>query len=74
MKHITMLVDKQLITVERTSYMDDKGMKWTGSNFYTILPVQQAIEVFYQQGLSRLKDDAEHHQMAKLLHEQESPA
>ena len=74
MKYVTTLVDKQLITMEHTSYMDDKGMKWTGSNFYTILPVQQAIEVFYQQGLSRLKDDAEHHQMAKLLHEQESPA
>lgn len=74
MKHVTTYVDKQFSTVEHTSYINDKGMKWTGNNCYAILPVQQAIEAFYQQGLSRLKDDAEHHQIAKLLHEQESPA
>ena len=74
MKHVTTYVDKQLSTVEHTSYINDKGMKWTGTNCYAILPVQQAIEAFYQQGLSRLKDDAEHYQIAKLLHEQESPA
>lgn len=42
MKHITTLANKQLITVEHTSYMDDKGMKWNGNNLYTILPIQPA--------------------------------
>ena len=74
MKHVTTYVDKQLSTVEHTSYINDKGMKWTGTNCYAILPVQQAIEAFYQQGLSRRKDDAEHYKIATLLHEQESPA
>lgn len=42
MKHITTMANKQLITVEHTSYMDDKGMKWNGNNLYTILPIQPA--------------------------------
>ena len=59
MKYVTTLVDKQLITVEHTSYMDDKGMKWTGNNCYTILPIQQATDAFYQQAMNRLKEDVE---------------
>ena len=59
MKHIATLVDKQLITMEHTSYMDDKGMKWTGNNCYTILPIQQATDAFYQQAMNRLKEDVE---------------
>ena len=37
MKHVTTYVDKQLSTVEHTSYINDKGMKWTGTNCYAIL-------------------------------------
>ena len=74
MKYVTTLVDKQLITVEHTSYMDNKGMKWNGNNCYTILPIQQATDAFYQQAMNRLKEDVEHQRVAKLLQEPESPA
>ncbi len=74
MKYVTILVDKQLITVEHTSYMDDKGMKWNGNNCYTILPIRQAADAFYQQAMNRLKEDVEHQRMAKLLQELHSPA
>lgn len=74
MKHVTTLADKQLITVGHTSYMDDKGMKWNGNNCYTILPIQQATDAFYQQAMNRLKEDVEHQRVAKLLQEPESPA
>ncbi len=73
MKYVTTLVDKQLITVEHTSYMDDKGMKWNGNNCYTILPIQQATDEFYQQAMNRLKEDVERQSMAKLLQEPKSP-
>ena len=73
MKHITMLADKRLITVEHTSYIDNNGMKWNGNNLYTILPIQQVVDVFYQQEMNRLKEDAEHQRITKLLLEQESP-
>lgn len=49
MKHIPKLADKQLITVERTSYIDNKGMKWNSNNLYTILLIQMAMDHCYQQ-------------------------
>lgn len=58
MKHITKLVDKQLITVERTNYIDNKGMKWNSNNQYTILPIQAAMDYCYQQQMLQLEERA----------------
>lgn len=58
MKHITKLVDKQLIAVERTSYIDNKGMKWNSNNQYTILPIQGAMDYCYQQQMLQLEERA----------------
>lgn len=58
MKHITKLVDKQLITVEHTSYIDNKGMKWNSNNLYTILPIQMAMDHCYQQQMLQLEERA----------------
>ena len=74
MKHITTISDKQLITMERTSYIDAKGMKWNGNNCYTILPIQQAVDVFCQSQLVRLELAAERQNITKLLAERESSA
>ena len=68
------LEGKQLIAVESTSYIDNHGMKWNGNNLYTILPIQQVVDTFYQQQLDRLESTAERQRVAKLLREQESPA
>ena len=54
--------------------MDDKGMKWNGNNLYTILPIQQASDAFYQRQLDKLEQSVKQQQIAKLLWEQESPA
>ena len=72
MKCVTTLVDKQLITMEHTSYMDDKSMKWTGNNCYTILPMQQATDTFYQQKMNCLKEDVERQRIAKRLRKSEN--
>ena len=74
MKHISTLADKQLIAVERTSYIDNNGMKWNGNNLYTILPIQQVVDTFYQQQLDKLESTSERQRVAKLLRKQESPA
>ena len=74
MKHINKLSDRQLIVVEHTSYMDGKGMKWNGNNRYTILPIQQAVEEYYQRQLAQLEELTEHQRVAQLLRERESPA
>ena len=74
MKHINKLTERQFITVERTTYMDANGMKWNGNNLYTILPIQQAADAFYQQHLDMLDLAAEQQRIANLLREKESPA
>lgn len=65
MKHITKLADKQLITVEHTSYIDNKGMKWNSNNLYTILPIQMAMDHCYQQQMLRLEERAFMQQQSK---------
>ena len=74
MKHISKLASRQFISVERTSYIDAKGMKWNGNNCYTILPIQQAVDVFCQSQLVRLELAAERQNITKLLAERESSA
>lgn len=74
MKHIGKLEDRQLISVERTSYLDNNGMKWNSNNRYTILPICQAVDCFYQRQLAELDLAAERQRIAKLLSAGESPA
>ena len=47
-KSISTLLEMGLITVERSSYFDKRGMKWKGNNLYTILPIGVAMDAFYQ--------------------------
>ena len=74
MKHINKLAERRFIAVERTSYMDSNGMKWNGNNLYTILPIQQAMDAFYQRQLDRLDVAAEQQRIANLLRKRENPA
>ena len=67
MKHINKLVDRQLIAVERTSYIDDKGMKWNGNNCYTILPIRTAVAAFHQKQMDELEESVEQQQITSFL-------
>lgn len=62
---ITVLLDKGLIAMEHSSYFDQRGMKWTGNNLYTILPTRQAVDVFHRQQLLQLEMDAERRRVRK---------
>lgn len=74
MKHIAKLEEWQFIKVERTSYIDDHGMKWNGNNCYTILPIRQAVDCFHQRQMARLDQVTERQRTAKLLAKRETPA
>lgn len=67
MKHIAKLADRQLITVEHTSYIDDKGMKWNSNNRYTILPVRDAMDCCYQRQMLLLDEQQTWRQVQQLL-------
>lgn len=58
-KSINTLLKMGLIAVEPSSYFDQRGMKWTGNNLYTILPTQAAVDQFHQRQLYQLELDAE---------------
>ena len=70
MKHVTKLADRKFITVEHTSYIDDRGMKWNGNNCYTILPIRAAVEAFHRKQM----EEAVEQQIAGFLAEQSRPA
>ena len=67
MKHIAKLVDRQLIAVEHTSYLDRHGMKWNGNNQYTILPIQITLDGYYQQQMLQLEEQRKWQQAQKHL-------
>ena len=53
-KHVRELCEKRLITVEPTSVMTKDGLKWNGNLLYKVLPIQGAVEYYYEQQLTRL--------------------
>ncbi len=59
-KSVGTLTDKGLITVERSCWFNEVGMKRNGNNIYTILPTRAALEDAHQQQLRRLELDAQH--------------
>ena len=67
MKHVAKLEDRQLISVEHTSYLDNHGMKWNGNNQYTILPIQITLDCYYQQQMDQLEEQQNWMQAKKRL-------
>ena len=47
-KHVDSLIEKQLITAEPTSVITQKGEKRNGNLRYTIRPIAEAIEQYYE--------------------------
>ena len=67
-KSIGILLEKHLVMMEHSQYLDQHGLKWNGNNLYTILPTQRAVEAFHQRQLCRLELEA---QRRKLRRQQE---
>lgn len=57
-KYVTELVDKGLITTENTTVTNKDGQKQNGSLRYTIRPIQEAVELYHQRQMEKLKLDA----------------
>ena len=56
-KYVTELVDKGLISTENTTIVTRDGRKRNGSLRYTILPIQEAIELAHQRQLRQMEQD-----------------
>ena len=55
MKSISVLLEMRLIAMEHSRYVDRHGMKWKGNNLYTIRPVSEAVEIYHERQLEKLK-------------------
>ena len=56
-KYVDSLIEKQLITAEPTSVYTQKGEKRNGNLCYTIRPISEALEQYYEQQLIRLHEE-----------------
>ena len=64
-KSIGTLLEKHLVTMEHSQYLDQRGMKWNGNNLYTILPMQRAMDAFLQRQLCQLEAEAQHRKLRR---------
>ena len=56
-KYVASLIEKRLITAEPTSVCTQKGEKRNGNLRYTIRPIAEALERYYEQQLIRLHEE-----------------
>lgn len=68
-KHVDGLTKKRLITTEPTSVYTQKGEKRNGNLRYTIRPIGEALEQYYEQQLIRLHEETRRRIALKKLAE-----
>ena len=72
-KYVRMLEDRGLITTEPTSIMKD-GQKRNGNLLFTICPIQEAVEQFYQRQLEKISLGVQREKASGTKAKQERPA
>ena len=72
-KYVRILEDRGLITTEPTSIMKD-GQKRNGNLLFTIRPIQEAVEQFYQQQMEKISLDVQRKKASGTKVRQERPA
>lgn len=66
-KYVLSLEEKGLIHTEPTTITTKDGRVRNGSLRYTIRPIQEALEIFYQWQLAQVEEDAEKARLEKRL-------
>lgn len=56
-KYVDVLRDKGLIETENTSVVTAKGQKRNGNLLYTLRPIEEAVELFYEEQSRRLNEE-----------------
>ena len=64
-KYIFELADKGFIEIESTSIITKSGQKRNGSHRYTIRPIQEVVELYYQRQLRRMGQSLAKSRIAK---------
>jgi len=66
-KSVGILAEWDLITVERSCWFNEVGMKRNGNNIYTILPIREAVDHYNEQQLQRLDAEVERQRVQARL-------
>ena len=66
-KYVGMLEEKGLVLTEPTTVFTRDGMKRNGTLLYTILPIQQAVDAFYQRQFCQVEEVAQRRRMAEAM-------
>ena len=73
-KYVRMLEDRGLIITEPTSIIAKEGQKRNGNLLFTIRPIREAVEQFYQQQLKKISLDVQREKVSGARAKQERPA
>ena len=73
-KYIRKLDERGIIATETTEVTTKAGEKRNGNLRYTLRPIQEVIDEYYDRQMEELELAAERQRVAKLLAERESPA
>ena len=68
------LEERGIIATETTEVTTEAGEKRNGNLRYTLRPIQEVIDEYYDRQMEELELAAERQRVAKLLAERESPA
>ncbi len=68
-KYVDSLIEKRLITTEPTSVYTRKGERRNGNLRYTIRPIGEALEQYYERQLIRLHEETRHQAALKKIAE-----
>ena len=70
-KHVRLLWERGLIVTERTTVTTKRGIKKNGNLLYTLIPMHEVMERFYERQFIALDSAAERHQVQTILSAQQ---
>ena len=73
-KYIRQLEERGLIVTEPTKVITKHSGRRNGNLLFTLRPIQEVIDQYYDRQMEELELATERQRVAKLLREQESPA
>ena len=73
-KYIRRLEERELIATEPTEVITKHSGRRNGNLLFTLRPIQEVIDEYYDRQLEELELATERQRVTKLLREQESPA
>ena len=70
-KHVHLLEDRGLIITEHTEIITRRGVKKNGNLLYTLVPMHEVVERFYERQFTALDGTAERHRVQAILSAQQ---